>query len=598
MREGVMEFLLINHPLDCPICDQAGECDLQDQSLFYGKGTSRFKENKRAVKDKDIGPLIKTYMTRCIHCTRCVRFLEDIAGTYELGAVNRGEDMEISTYIDKSITSELSGNIIDLCPVGALTSRPYAFKARSWELSKTESIDVLDAVGSNIRIDSRGREVMRVLPRLNEDINEEWISDKTRFAYDGLKYQRLDIPMIKERGRLMESTWEVAYSTIKKVLDKADKTKVGAIAGDLTDVETMLCTKELLMAIGSNNYDCRQDGSLLDNSDRAMYIFNTTIAGIDETDFCLIIGSNPRHEAAILNARLRRAQLNNNAKIVLIGKKIDLNYSYKHLGENPWLLKQIASGEHPFCESLNGFKKPMLIIGSGAMARGDYEATLYYAKKLALRYGFVTEQWNGFNILQRSASRVGGLDIGFIPGKDGKNTNEMLKSDMQVLLLLGADEIDAGQIDPGTFVVYVGHHGDRLAYRADVILPSAAFTEKNATFVNLEGRVQSSVLAVYPPDEAKEDWVIINELAKYLGINLGYTTIDGVRKRMVKINPVFAELGCVRREKFHNELGKMQDFQDDAFICPIDNFYRTDPISRASKSMAECTRVINTKNFL
>jgi NADH-quinone oxidoreductase subunit G len=591
MRDGVMEFLLINHPLDCPICDQAGECDLQDQALFYGKGTSRFKENKRAIKDKEIGPLIETNFTRCIHCTRCVRFLEDVAGTNELGAVHRGEDMEITTYFGKPILSELSGNIIDLCPVGALTSKPYAFKARSWELSKTESIDALDAVGSNIRIDSRGREVMRVLPRLHEDINEEWISDKTRFAYDALKYQRLDIPMLKNHDTLEKCTWDKAFKAIKKVFDKSDKYKVGAIAGDLCDVETMLCVKEFLQASGSGSYDCRQDGSSSDNRERASYIFNTTITGIENADLCLIIGSNPRHEAAILNARIRKARIKNGMKVALIGEKVDLTYDYKHLGENPWILRQITDGDHPYCEALKNCKNPILIIGSGVLSGEDSEATFYWTKKIASKYGFIREGWNGFNVLQRAASRVGGLDIGFIPGKGAKNAEQMLSCSMDMLFLLGADEIDMASISPSAFVVYIGHHGDKGANRANVVLPAASFMEKSATYVNLEGRVQRTNLAIYPPNEATEDWVIINNLAKFCGVDLGYKNIKEVRNKMIKVNPVFANISRITREKISSDPGKMKDFKNDHFSNPIKNFYMTDPITRASRTMMKCTKL-------
>lgn len=592
MREGVMEFLLINHPLDCPICDQAGECDLQDQAMAYGKGNNRFSENKRAVKDKDMGPLIKTQMTRCIHCTRCVRFLEDVAGTNELGAVNRGEDMEISTYIEKSITSELSGNIIDLCPVGALTSKPYAFKARSWELNKTESIDVLDAVGSNIRIDSRGREVMRILPRLNEEINEEWISDKTRFAYDGLKYQRLDVPMAKEHDKLTPCSWDDAYEAIAKRIKNVAPDKIGIIAGDLVDVESMLLAKEMLNELGSFNHDCRQDGTLLDNEHRANYIFNTSIAGIEKADFCLIVGSNPRHEASILNAKIYKEVTHGKLKVALIGDKVDLTYPYKHLGNNPWLLKQLAEGQNPFCDTLKEYKNPMIILGSGVIARNDLDAIMYYAKKLSGRYGFVTDTWNGFNILQRAASRVGGLDIGFVPETRARTTEKMLSKDMEVLFLMGADEIDTKKIGKDTFVVYIGHHGDKCAPLADVILPGAAYTEKTATYVNLEGRVQRTRLAVFPPDEAKEDWVIYNELAMKLGINLGYKTVQDVRNKMAKVNPVFKTLDAVRSESTSLELGKMKDFSSDHFDYPITNYYMTDSISRNSRTMAQCSQII------
>ena len=451
-REGVLEFLLINHPLDCPICDQGGECDLQDESLKYGKGESRFHEDKRAVKDKYMGPLIKTHMTRCIHCTRCVRFIEDIAGTYELGAVGRGNDMQITTYIEKSVTSELSGNIIDLCPVGALTSKPYEFKARAWELHKTESIDVLDAVGSNIRIDSIGNEVMRILPRQNELINEEWISDKTRFAYDGLKYQRLDKPMSKVSRRLQPVSWEVAYNKIKDKISNTAPQKIGAIAGDLTDVETMLAMKLFLNSLNCYNHECRQDGSFLDNGNRSDYIFNTTIQDIEKADICLIFGSNPRHEATILNARIRKAYLHNNLQVALIGEKLDLTYPYRHLGINPWTLKQIADGSHPYCKVLEKAKNPMMIIGSNMLIQEDFKAVFHHSKKILKQYSFIQKEWNGFNVLQKVASRVGGLDIGFLPKEKNMCVEKILKKS-NLLFLLGADEINFNHIKKETFII-------------------------------------------------------------------------------------------------------------------------------------------------
>lgn len=591
MREGVMEFLLINHPLDCPICDQGGECDLQDQAITYGKGYSRYTEEKRCVDEKNMGPLVKTQMTRCIHCTRCVRFMEDVGGTNELGAVNRGEGMEITTYIEKSITSELSGNIIDLCPVGALTSKPYAFKARSWELEHTETVDVLDAVGSNIRVDSKGREVMRVLPRLNEDINEEWISDRTRFSYDGLKYQRLDSPMLKDpAGKLTNVSWEQAYNAVADKLLKTKADKVGAIAGDLTDVETMLAMKEFMTSIKAKSYDCRGDGSLLDNSERGLYIFNTTIAGIEESDFCLIVGSNPRQEATILNSRIKKATLKN-MKVALIGKDVDLTYRAKHLGENPWLLKQIAEGQNPFCKTLSKYKKPMMIIGSGMMERSDWEATLYYAKKIAKQYGFVKEGWNGFNLLQRDASRVGGMDIGFLPSNGGMNTKEIL-ANANVIFLLGADNIDVSKINKNAFVVYIGHHGDKAAHRADVILPAPAFTEKSGTYVNLEGRVQITQKCVSPIGDAKLDWKIISDIAEEIGHKLENLTTIKLRKLMQGINPIFKKHDFAKSESMPDDLGKMKDFESDTINYPISNYYMTNSISRASRTMAQCSRDI------
>lgn len=590
MREGVMEFLLINHPLDCPICDQGGECDLQDQAMAYGMDKSRYLETKRAVDDKYMGPLVKTHMTRCIHCTRCVRFIEDVAGTNELGAVNRGEDMEITTFVEKAISSELSGNIIDLCPVGALTSKPYAFKARPWELSHTESIDVLDAVGANIRIDYKGTEVMRIMPRLNEEVNEEWLADKGRFACDGLKYQRLDAPMIKKHGKLEIVSWEEALAAVVAKLNGCNPSKIGAIAGDLTDVETMQVTKDLFTKLGSPNIDGRQDGSKLGNVNRADYIFNTTIAGVEEADMILIIGSNPRHEAPLLASRIRKAQQRNNAKIFVIGEKADLALNYKHLGHNPWLLKQIADGQHPMVESLKGFKKPLMIIGSGAMARDDYEATLYHAKRIAQRFGFVNENWNGFNILQRAASRVGCLDIGFIPGKNGLSTNEMLSSKMDLLFLLGADELDFAKLNSDTSIIYIGHHGDKGAQIADIILPAPAYTEKDATYVNIEGRVQHTLMAVPPLGEAVNDWKILLQIAIMTGNDLPYRTLSELRQQMTKTNSIFKSYGVVKREHIELDHGKMKDFSDDVFTNPIKNYYLTDSIARSSPTMAKCAK--------
>jgi NADH-quinone oxidoreductase subunit G len=589
-REGVLEFMLINHPLDCPICDQGGECDLQDQTMFYGKAVGHYKEEKRSVPDKYMGPLVKTNMTRCIHCTRCVRFLEDVAGTPELGAVERGEDMQISTYVEHSLTSELSGNIIDLCPVGALTSKPYAFKCRSWELDKTDSIDVLDAVGSNIRVDSRNQEVLRILPRTNEAINEEWISDKTRFAYDGLKYQRLDRPMIRQDKKLEDASWQEAYEAIvKKVKDvKADG--IGAIAGDMTDVETMKVMKDLLQKLKSENYDCRQDGAIYDNSQRALYTFGTTIEGIEEADLCLMVGCNPRTEAAMINARIRKAKLQNGMEIALIGEQCELNYEYQYLQNNIWTLKQLAEGEHPFCKKLKKAKKPMVILGSGVMQREDVGAVLYWSKRLIKAYDVVRKDWNGFNVLQRSASRVGGLDIGFVPGEKGKSTKQMLSGKMDVLFLLGADEFNTSQISPKTFVVYIGHHGDKSAHIADVILPAAAYTEKSGTYVNTEGRVQRTEAAIFPLGEAKEDWRILAELAENLSVKLPYKSIWELRAEMAKDNEVFAEdnLGNILPSKLTMRVEKRQDFTSDIVNYPVKNFYLTDPISRNSKTMHSC----------
>jgi len=594
-REGVMEFLLINHPLDCPICDQGGECDLQDQAMAYGRGGSRFDENKRSVKDKYMGPLVKTQMTRCIHCTRCIRFTEDVAGVYELGAVGRGEKMEITTYIEKSLSSELSANIIDLCPVGALTSRPYAFKSRPWELTKTESIDVLDAVGSNIRIDSRGTEVMRILPRLNEDINEEWISDKTRYACDGLKVQRIDRPYVKKNNRLVISNWNEVLQEVAVRLRGINSNKLAAIAGDMTDCETMLMVKELFASIGSSNIDCRQDGSYNEVEHRASYLFNTTIKGIEQSDACLIIGSNPRWEAPIINARIRKNYLHRKTKIALVGKEVNLTYPYQYLGSNPQILEEIRSGKYAYSKILETANNPMIIIGSGVFTRDDSDAMLATAYEISEKYKIVKDGWNGFNVLQRFASRVGGLDIGFVPDKSGMNTQEIVQSaakgKLDVLFLLGVDDLDLADISSKTFIIYIGHHGDKGASIADIVLPAAAYTEKNATYVNTEGRAQYSYIAVPPPGEAKEDWKIIGEIAHAIGRKLPYTTIDQIRARMAQIAPNFSNVGEVVPAKWE-KFGKPGKINNKPFENPIKNFYMTDVISRVSKTMSQCTEEI------
>ena len=592
-RKGVMEFLLINHPLDCPICDQAGECDLQDQAMAYGKGESRYSEEKRAVIDKEFGPLIKTHMTRCIHCTRCVRFITDVAGIPELGALYRGEDMEISTYVEKSVSSELSGNIIDLCPVGALTSKPYAFKARSWELDKTESIDVLDAVGSNIRIDSRGVEVMRILPRLNEEINEEWISDKTRFACDGLSKQRLEHPFIKKNGKLVKSSWAEAFASIKKNVRNLSGNEIAAIAGDLADTESMFLLKDLMTKLGSDNIDCRQYGEKLEVSNRSDYLFNTSIEGIEKADFCLIIGSNPRKEASILNARIRKSQVNNGLKVALIGSKADLTYKYEHLGNEVKILEDILSGKHEISQELDKAKNPMLILGNQVLCLEDGAEIITLAKLIAEKYNFVSEDWNGFNILHTAASRVGGLDIGFVPTKSALNVGQILdkaaEGSIKFVYLLGADEIDIAKLG-NSFVVYQGHHGDAGAHAADVILPGSAYSEKDATYVNLEGRVQRTKRAIFAPKEAKLDWKIILELADAIDNRLDYKELSEIRAAMIKVAPHFAKVGCVEAAPFI--INKREFNCNTAIIGYNDNnYYLTDPICRASVTMSKCASI-------
>ncbi|HEY6335589.1 MAG TPA: NADH-quinone oxidoreductase subunit NuoG, partial [Alphaproteobacteria bacterium] len=541
-RHGVMEFLLINHPLDCPICDQGGECDLQDQAMAYGRDGSRFAENKRAVKDKYMGPLVATVMTRCIHCTRCIRFATEVAGVPELGAINRGEHMEITSYLDHAIHSELSGNIIDLCPVGALTSKPYAFTARPWELKKTESIDVFDAVGSNIRVDARGSEVMRVLPRLNDDINEEWLGDKSRFAVDGLRRQRLDRPYVRRNGKLLEASWPEAFEAIANRTKGVPGSRIAAIAGDMVDAEAMVSLKDLMTALGSANVDCRQDGARLDPSSRAGYVFNTTIAGIDRADALLLIGTNPRWEAPIINARIRKRYLTGALKVASIGPTADLSYPVERLGSAPETLAEIANGKHPFAQSLASAKYPMLILGQGALARPDGAAVLATARRLAESCGLVKDGWNGFNVLHVAAARVAGLDLGFAPGAGGHDVVGILaraaRGDIEIVYLLAADEIDLSGLGRA-FVIYQGHHGDAGAHRADVILPGAAYTEKSATYVNTEGRVQRTSLAAFPLGDAREDWAIVRALSPHLGHKLPYDNLDQVRARLAAVNPMF-----------------------------------------------------------
>jgi len=590
-REGVMEFLLINHPLDCPICDQGGECDLQDQAMAFGMDSSRYTENKRAVEDKYIGPLVKTIMTRCIHCTRCVRFTTEVAGISELGLIGRGEDAEITTYLEQAMTSELQGNVIDLCPVGALTSRPYAFQARPWELTKTESIDVMDAVGSAIRVDSRGREVMRIMPRLNEQVNEEWISDKSRFIWDGLRTQRLDRPYVRRNGKLAPASWAEAFAAIKDAVAKTSADRIGAIAGDLAAVEEMYALKQLLASLGSANVDCRQDGAALDPSlGRASYIFNPTIEGIEQADAVLIVGSNPRFEASVLNARIRKRSRMGDLPVGVVGDMGDLRYDYDMLGAGPETLKELADGKGKFFSVLKKAKHPLIIVGQGALAREDGFAVLGHAAKLATAVGAVSEAWNGFAVLHTAAARVGGLDIGFVPGEGGKPAGEMLGA-TDVLFLLGADEFDMAAAG-SAFVVYIGTHGDAGAHRADVILPGSTYTEKSGTYVNTEGRVQMANRAGFAPGDAKEDWAIFRALSDVLGHRLPFDSLAQLRAKLYADHPHLAGIDEIAAgnpadianvAKLGGALGK------GAFVSPVQDFYLTNPIARASAVMAECS---------
>ncbi len=594
MRRSVMEFLLINHPLDCPICDQGGECDLQDQALAYGMDKGRYIDEKRAASDIDFGPLIRGVMTRCIHCTRCVRFSTEVAGTPEMGGTGRGEHLSIGTYVSKALSSELSGNMVDLCPVGALTSAPYAFTARPWELKKTESIDALDAMGSNIRIDARGRQVMRVLPRVNEDVNEEWISDKSRFACDGLLRRRLDQPWVKDGGKLRPASWDEAFSAIKGALDGLDGPRIGAIAGDLADCESMTALKDLMAALGSPHLDCRQDGAALDPTRRAGYLFNSGLAAIDEADALLLVGTNPRWEAPVLNARIRKRWMTGKLSVGLIGLSQDLTYPYNQLGESPRTLGNLADGKHEFAKILKAAERPMMIVGMGALTRKDSAAVMEACHRLAEAHGLVKEGWNGFNVLHTAAARVGGLDLGFVPGQNGRGVADIVagaaSGDLKVVYLLGADEIDASGLGDA-FVIYQGHHGDVGAARADVILPGAAYTEKSATYVNTEGRAQQAQLAVFPPGDAREDWKIVRALSAHLGKPLGYDTLADVRARMAEISPIFAAMD-ERMDAAWGAFGVKGEMEFVPFVPTIENFYMTDPISRASETMARCTEVI------
>src|ERR1700728_2884041 len=539
-REGVMEFLLINHPLDCPICDQGGECDLQDQAMGYGADASRFAENKRAVEDKYLGALVKTSMNRCIQCTRCVRFSAEICGAPEMGATGRGEDMEITTYLEHALTSELQGNLVDICPVGALTSKPYAFAARPWELGKTQSIDVMDGVGSAIRVDTRGREVMRILPRVNEAVNEEWISDKTRHVVDGLRTQRLDRPYIRENGQLRAASWQQAFAAIAAKIGRTDGKRIGAIAGDLAAVEEMFALKELLAKFGSVNLAVQGGDAFDPKAGRASYIFNPTIAGIDQADALLIVGSNPRKEAAVLNARIRKRWRTGQIKVGVVGARPDLTYEYDYVGAGTETLGDLAAGKHSFADVLKNAKNPIVLVGTDAFARHDGAAVLAKAAKLALDVGAVKDGWNGFAVLQNTASRVGALDIGFTAGAGGLNAAQMNTfGTLDVLFLLGADEV---KVPDGAFVVYVGTHGDAGAHRADVILPGAAYTEKAGIYVNMEGRVQMANRAIFPKVEAREDWAVLRALSERLGSKLPYDTLNALRRTLISDHPTFGQV--------------------------------------------------------
>ncbi|PWY97838.1 putative NADH dehydrogenase 78K chain precursor [Testicularia cyperi] len=598
-REGVMEFLLANHPLDCPICDWGGECDLQDQSMRYGSDRSRFHEikGKRAVEDKNLGPLVKTVMTRCIQCTRCVRYANDVAGVQELGTTGRGNDLQIGMYVEKTMNSEMSGNIIDLCPVGALTSKPYAFHARPWELKKTESVDVLDAVGSNIRVDSRGVQVMRILPRTNDDVNEEWINDKTRFASDGLKYQRLTTPLIKQGDRFVPASWPEALATIAEglVSSGAKGDEIKAVAGALADAESMVVLKDLVNKLGSDNLATDQingDKAPVHGADfRSNYTFNSTIPGIEEADVLLLVGTNPRHEAAIVNTRIRKAYLHSGLDVGLIGEKVDLTYDYDHVGADAKAVQDLVAGKGEFAKKLKSAKKPMIVVGSAVAEHPDGKAILgNLAELVKSNKALLNADWNGYNVLQRQASRTAALDIGFTPSSSASQTTP------KFIYLLNADDIAPESIPRDAFVVYQGHHGDVGAQFADVCLPGSAYTEKATTFVNTEGRTQMTRSAVPPPGAAREDWKIIRALSEVVGAKLPYEDILDVRDRMFDVSPTLvrydvAEPATASAPLAVDQLSQLakSSVSGTPLLRPITNFYQTDPISRASPTMAKCT---------
>jgi NADH-quinone oxidoreductase subunit G len=573
-REGVMEFLLINHPLDCPICDQGGECDLQDQAMAYGRGFSRFDENKRAVTDKYMGPIIKTSMNRCIQCTRCVRFAEQVAGVEEIGAIGRGENMQITTYLEKTLTSELSGNVADLCPVGALLQKPYSFEARPWELTETPSIDVHDAVGSNIRLDSRGRQVMRALPRINEDVNEEWLSDKSRHAVDGLVRRRLDRIFLRRDGKLQPSSWEEAFAEIARHAGGS----MAAVAGDLVDCETMYAAKALLRSFGSELLEGRQTGMDYDTSSLAAVNFNTTIAGIEEADAILLIGTNPRVEAPLVNTRIRKA-VRRGAKVFAIGPETDLTYKVEWLGNDLALLGKLPQA---VTDAFGAAAKPAVIVGAGALKAGALGAGLELAGQLNL----VREGWNGFNVLHLAASRMGSLMLGFAQ-KGG--IADVVSAAPKLAFFLGADEVDFTKF-AGSFKVYVGHHGDKGAHAADVVLPAASYVEKSGTFVNLEGRVQVAMKATFPPGEAREDWKIFRALSEVLGKPLPFDTLDQLRAAMIAEVPALGIENAIAPMVWNPP--SLPTDASGPVAYPITDFYMTNAICRASPTMQRCSAEI------
>jgi NADH-quinone oxidoreductase subunit G len=586
-RKGVMEFLLANHPLDCPVCDQGGECDLQDQSMFYGVDKSRYKENKREVPEKNMGPLIKTQMTRCIHCTRCVRFATEVAGVTEIGAIGRGEDMQITTYLEQSMQSELSANVVDLCPVGALTSKPYVFEARPWELKKTESIDVMDAIGSNIRVDTYGWEVKRILPRINEDINEEWISDKTRYACDGLLNQRLDTPYIKYNGKFEKASWSEVFNIIKSKFKNTDKEKICGITGDLVNMETLYLFKEFFnKTLGSYNVESRSDHRYLNPQKRENYLFNSTINGIEEADFIFLIGSNPRYEATILNARIRKAYLKNKTKIISLNNIGDLTYPYESLDGDIENIKKITEGNHEVSNLIKEAKKPLIILGQSSLKTKSSKYIFESIKSFLEKNNKISDEWNSLNIISENAATVGSFDLGLYKTVDG--SNEVLKDlenhMFEIVYLLGVDNLKFEK--KNEFIIYQGSHGDKGAEMADIILPGAAYTEQNGYFTNLEGKLQKAYKASYPPEEAKEDWLIINELVEVMNHRklfndkneLDSSLLNQIKLYIEKNNSI--KSSDVENLEFNQEILKIKN----------EDYYYSNAITRASKTMLECKK--------
>ena len=583
-RKGVMEFLLANHPLDCPVCDQGGECDLQDQSMFYGVDKSRFKENKRAVAEKNMGPLIKTQMTRCIHCTRCVRFATEIAGVPEIGAIGRGEDMQITTYLEQSMQSELSANVVDLCPVGALTSKPYVFEARPWELKKTESIDVMDAIGSNIRVDTYDWEVKRVLPIINEDINEEWISDKTRYACDGLLHQRLDTPFIKYNGKFEKASWEEVYKIIKSKFENTSKEKVCGFVGDLTNMETSYIFKEFFdRTLDTNSYESRSDNRFLDISSRENYLFNTSINGIEEADLILLIGTNPRYEATILNARIRKSYLSNNTKIISLNDLGDLTYPYQSLDGQTQTLKDIFNDNHEISKLIKDAEKPMIVLGESLLNSSSSIYVFNKAKEFLNKNNKITNDWNAFNILTNDSATVGNLDLGLINEKINL-LDDLKENKFDLVFFVGQDNLSFDKKDE--FIIYLGSHGDKGAEMADIILPGSAYTEQDGYFTNLEGKIQKAQKASYPPGEAKEDWQIINELAEFMNNRKLFNDKDELESSMFNYLNLQKEKQNNVEDKYNSP--SEEDFKSEELKVVIKDYYFSNVIARASKTMVEC----------